>query len=185
MYSVNKDVWSNGQVDSKLWLCRELEKIKFDNDQTIYILGGWYGMAGFLLLSRENLPIKYIKSFDIDPMCELYADMMNQNWVYKQWKFKAYTKDCNLLDYSTKPNIIINTSCEHFESMDWFNNIPDGTLVALQSNNLIHDDEYTNNINSIDDMIDQYPMTKLYYDGKLDFVYPDKSFSRFMIIGIK
>ena len=184
IFEIHRDVFSNGQMDSKLWLCRELEKLGLIDPQRICILGGWCGIAALLLLSREKLPIDHIRSYDIDPGCEPLADMINENWVFKEWKFKAFTQDANLINYNDNPNIVINTSCEHFDSMDWFDQIPSGTLVALQSNNLKHDED-TNSINNIDEMITKYPLSELLYQGKLNFTYSDKSFSRFMIIGIK
>lgn len=186
IYTINKDAFSNGQIDSKLWLCRELEALALTNKQKIWILGGWQGVAAFLLLSRDRLPIKHIRSFDIDPECESIADVINENWVYKEWTFKAFTKDANLLEYNTdeRPNIVINTSCEHFDSMDWFNNIPYGTLIALQSNNLQHDED-TNSIDNVNEMVLKYQLTDLLFKGELKFEYVDKQFSRFMIIGFK
>lgn len=185
-FPANKDAFSNGQIDSKLWLCRELEALNLPSKQKIWILGGWQGLAAFLLLSRDQFPVKHIRSFDVDPGCEAIADLINENWVYKEWTFKAFTKDANLLDYNTneRPDIVINTSCEHFDSMDWFHKIPKGTLVALQSNNLQHDED-TNSVNNIAEMILKYQLTDLIYDGILEFKYPNMQFTRFMIIGIK
>lgn len=184
-FPVHKDAFSNGQIDSKLWLCRELEALNLTNKQKIWILGGWQGVAAFLLLSREKLPIKNIRSFDIDPACEPIADLLNENWVFKEWMFKAVTRDGNLLDYSyDPPDIVINTSCEHFDSMDWFNKIPPGTLVALQSNNLQHDED-TVSINSIEEMKSMYSIAHVLFAGQLRFVYADKEFVRFMLIGTR
>jgi hypothetical protein len=189
IFEIHRDVFSNGQIDSKLWLCRELEKLGLIKPQRIWILGGWYATTAFLLLSREKLPIDHIRSYDIDPSCEAIADMINENWCLQDWKFKAFTADGNNLEYlyradHDKPNLVINTSCEHFDSMGWFNRIPSGTLVALQSNNLKHDED-TNAIDDLNQMILNYPLTDIQYSGSLNFSYVDKSFSRFMIIGNK
>jgi hypothetical protein len=74
----NQDAFSNGQIDSKLWLCRELESLEWSSDYT-QIYGGWYGVLAFLLLSREKFCVGRIESFDIDPACENIADMINEN----------------------------------------------------------------------------------------------------------
>jgi len=189
IFEIHRDVFSNGQIDSKLWLCRELEKLGLIKPQRIWILGGWYATTAFLLLSREKLPIDHIRSYDIDPECESVADMINENWCLQDWKFKAFTADANNLEYIyradyDKPSLVINTSCEHFERMDWFDRIPDGTLVALQSNNLKHDED-TNSINSIAEMVLKYQFSDLLYHGELKFEYVDNNFTRFMTIGIK
>jgi hypothetical protein len=182
--NVNKDAFSSGQIGSKIWLCEELEKL-FDSIDSIWIYGGWYGVSAFLLLSRNNIEIEYIRSYDIDPACAEVADMINENWVYQNWKFKAKTQDCNELEIDwTGPDLIINTSTEHFENMDWWNNIPPGTTVALQGNNMIHDDHHIHST-SLKEFTAQFPITDTLYAGKKQFVYPDWKFTRYMLIGIK
>jgi hypothetical protein len=178
----NKDAFSNGQVDSKLWLCQELEKLEWSSDLT-HIYAGWHGILSFLLLSRENFEVGRIESFDLDPTCEPMADMINENWVIKEWKFKAFTLDCNQGVRGT-PDLIINTSTEHFDSMEWFDRIRPGTRVILQGNNMPHDDHFIDSA-SLEDFIAHYPLSKIVYQGSLDFIYPKWSFTRYMIIGIK
>jgi len=178
----NRDAFSNGQVDSKLWLCRELESLSWTSTLT-HILGGWYGVMAFLLLSRD-FPVKQIRSFDMDPTCEPIADMINENWIIKEWQFKAVTADCDQLLPGGAADLIINTSTEHFASMQWFDNIVPGTRIALQGNNLIHDDHF-GNANSLTEFEQKYKIETVLYKGTRDFVYPDWSFTRFMIIGIK
>lgn len=179
---VNKDAFSNGQVDSKLWLCRELENLGWESTLT-RIYGGWYGVLAFLLLSREKFKVKKIESFDLDPTCEPVADIVNNNWVIKEWQFKAYTANCNL-PLAGSPDLIINTSTEHFDSKDWFEFIPKGTRVILQGNNMPHDDHVVHS-SSLEDFINFYPLSNINYKGSLDFQYPSWGFTRYMVIGIK
>ena len=87
---LNKDAFSNGQIDSKLWLCEEIEKLNWKSDLT-RIFGGWHGLTAFLLLSRGKFQVRKIYSYDIDPSCEAIADIINENWVIKEWQFKAFT----------------------------------------------------------------------------------------------
>jgi hypothetical protein len=177
----NNDAFSNGQVDSKLWLCRELEKLNWSSTLT-HIYGGWYGVLSFLLLSRD-FPVEKIRSFDIDPTCEPIADMINNNWVIKEWQFKAMTMDCNS-DTPGIPDLVINTSSEHFGSNQWFDNIAPGTRVVLQGNNMVHDDHF-GNANSLIEFEEKYKLEEVVYSGTMDFNYPEWSFTRYMIIGIK
>ena len=60
------DAFTHGQIRSKLWLCRELEKLNCSSNLT-WIYGGWYGLVAFLLLSREKFNVKRIHSYDVDP----------------------------------------------------------------------------------------------------------------------
>lgn len=178
----NKDAFSNGQIDSKLWLCRELEALGWTSNLT-HIYGGWYGVLAFLLLSREKFKVKQIESFDIDSTCKEYAEAINENWVVKEGMFSAHTLDCNQ-DVPGIADLVINTSTEHFESMNWFNDLPRGTRVVLQGNNMPHGDHYVCS-NNLQEFVDRYKLTTVFYKGSLDFNYPDWKFTRYMVIGVK
>lgn len=186
---LHKDIYSSGQIESKLWLCRTIEQLLYDKGaQTVWILGGWVGILSFLLLSRERLNVKSICSFDLDPTVEKKACLINENWVWKEKKFKAKTIDCNNLSYtdlhfpeSDKPSLIINTSVEHFNSKKWYLNIPSGKIIALQSCNLQHK-EHIFCVHSEEEFKTQFNYTKLHYSGTLNFDYKTHSFSRYMLI---
>lgn len=179
---VNKDSFSHGQITSKIWLCEELENLQWSSDTT-HIYGGWYAVTAFLLLSRGKFQVNYIKSFDSDPECEPIADMVNNNWLVQNWKFKAYTTDCSYPVEGDR-DLIINTATEHFETMDWFNFIPSGTRLVLQGNNMKHDDHYIHS-NSLDDFIKRYPLSKIDFAGEKSFHYNTWGFTRYMTIGVK
>ena len=189
LIEVNKDAWSHGQITSKLWLCRKLERQYFGQKPVLRVLGGWYGLLPFLLLTRERMPIEHIRSFDIDKKATANANIINNNYEIDSWKFRAFTQDVDVLDYngdqysSRTPDVVINTSCEHMESNDWWDLIPDNTFIALQSNNLDHDDAIL--MHSLNEMKEKYPLNEIIFEGELNFDYPDKSFTRYMIIGIK
>lgn len=178
------DAFSHSQVYSKIWLCEELERVCWIPNPTIFVLGGWQGILSFILLSRRNIDIKHIRSFDIDPTCELIADSINNAWVYDDWKFKAFTKDANQIDYSDRPDIVINTSTEHFDKLSWFNNIPERTLVCLQGNDLNHDD-HKSEYKDFKDFKSKFSFSSILFEGEKKFKYPEINFSRYMIIGIK
>ena len=182
--NVDKDAFSSGQIGSKIWLCEELERL-YDSVDSVWIYGGWYGVTAFLLNSRGNIRIGKIRSYDIDPACETVADMINENWVIDNWRFKAKTQDCNVLDLDWNgPDLVINTSTEHFESSDWWDNIPKGTVVALQGNNMPHEDHHIHS-NSLEDFVTSFPVTTLLYRGEKEFSYPTWKFTRYMLIGVK
>jgi len=187
---IPKDVWANGQIDSKLWLCRKVERQYFGNPPIIWILGGWCGSLSFLLLTRERMPIEHIRSFDIDEESTINANIVNNNYEIDSWKFRAFTQDVNTLDYngdqysSRMPNVVINTACEHMTSSNWWNLIPDNTFVALQSNNMDHE-EHTNLSDSLNEFKEKYKLSNVAFEGEMDFSYPTWSFKRFMIMGRK
>jgi hypothetical protein len=180
--TIDSDAFSNGQIDSKIWLCEELEKL-FDRIDNVAIYGGWYGLTSFILKIRNNIEIQTIKSFDVDEASCKIADVINENWVYKTWQFKAFTEDCNRLSLENI-DLVINTSTEHFDEITWFENIPKGTVVALQSNNMPHLD-HINCTDNLQDFEKRYCLTKMLYKGEKKFEYPTWEFTRYMLIGIK
>lgn len=179
---VHKDAFSSGQLGSKIWLCEELEKLNLESEST-YIYAGWYGITAFLLLSRGNFSVSKIRSIDLDPSCQPVADMINENWLINEWQFKALTGDCNVLG-DTGADLIINTSTEHFNDMTWFDDIPSGTRVILQGNNMPHDDHFVHS-DTLERFVEQYPLTQYLFKGGKDFVYPTWGFTRYMVIGVK
>ena len=186
---INKDSFTHGQITSKIWLCEELENLQWSSDTT-HIYGGWYAMTAFLLFSRGKFKVNYIESFDIDPECESVARMINDNWVIQK-KFNAHTRDCSN-PVEGKRDLIINTSTEHFPSMDWFHNIPSGTRIILQGNNMLHDDHFIHS-ESLDSFKKTYPLSNIEYEGSRKFNYSvpenddyvDWDFTRYMMIGTK
>lgn len=190
------DLFSKGQMESKSWLVNCLLDVERPLG-TIFLCAGWYGsLATFMF--ESGLSIEKIRSFDIDESCADMADTFNRSWVMDGWKFKASTIDIQTITYPTTytthrangtslemtdhPDTIINTSCEHIENFaDWYNDIPLGTMIVLQSNNFFEIDEHVNCSVNIEEFTDITPMTTELYSGEL--LLP--KYTRFMRIGIK
>jgi hypothetical protein len=188
---LNFDAFSSGQMQSKLWLVQSLEASLdeyYPADQAgfrIWILAGWYGITNMLIRTRAKIRVKEVRSFDIDPSCEEIADKINNLWVWRAWEFKAHTVDINTLQYKPTPDIVINSSVEHMSENTWWNNIPKGTLVALQGSDMDHDD-HNNKIKSSKELLEKYPLEECFMEGIKRFQYNDNdAFYRSMIIGVK
>tara|TARA_B100000780_G_C21087309_1_gene438087 strand:- start:238 stop:933 length:696 start_codon:yes stop_codon:yes gene_type:complete len=193
------DALSWGQLKSKRWVVAELEKINISLG-TVYLCAGWYGTLAAMLFN-STLDIKKIRSFDIDESCMPIADAVNKPQMINEWKFKSITQDILDIDYqqhtwavwSTKnnrmskpitdtPNTIINTSCEHiFDFEEWFDKIPQGKLVVLQSNNFFEVPGHVNCVNDLDDFASQAPLSEILYEGTLEL----PKYDRFMRVGYK
>ena len=187
--NIDTDAFSTGQILSKLWLAENLERVIDYQDilesLNILVIGGWYGMLNFILRSRNNLRINSVRNIDIDQSACDIADIINKSWVWKDWQFKSLCQDANTFQYTKENfNLIINTSVEHFQERNWFNNIPKGTLTVLQSNNMTHD-THCNNHDSLESFMNDFQLSDVYYSGEKLFEYPDWKFTRYMIIGIK
>jgi hypothetical protein len=186
---LDQDAFASGQIVSKIWLAETLEKViehnELEKDLKILNLGGWYGILHFILKTRNNLKIKIYRSIDIDrDACDI-ADLINETWVWQNWKFKSIADDANNFKYGKDDfNVVINTSVEHIDSDRWFQNIPTGTVVVLQSNNMPHEDHVYNH-STLEEFVDLFPLTEILYHGQKLFQYENENFIRFMIIGIK
>ena len=186
---IDSDAFASSQILSKLWLAETLEKvleqIDFSEELKILNLGGWYGITHFILKIRTKLKIKIYRNIDLDEKACDIADSINETWVWQNWKFKSIVDDVNIFKYNREDfNVIINTIVEHIESTQWFDNIPEKSLVVLQSNNMPHDD-HVHNHSTLEELVDHFPLTELLYHGQKLFQYEDENFMRFMIIGIK
>jgi len=183
------DAFSTAQMQSKVWLVDRLERTleehrPIEDGYRIWILAGWYALANLLIRIRNKIPVLEVRSFDQDPNCETIADSINNLWVYRACEFKAQTLDINLLEYKPRPDVIINSSVEHMRSNEWFENIPRGTIVCLQASDM-PDEDHVNSISSSRNLIEQYPLEEVFYEGTKRFEFEDKAFNRVMIIGVK
>jgi hypothetical protein len=193
----DKDCFSRGQLQSKLWIIKELKKLNLDLG-TVFLCAGWYATLAVMLF-ENNLKINKIRSFDKDPSCRKIAEIFNKPWVKDEWKFKSSTQDILEIDYNQHsydvmradgsfceltdlPDTIINTSCEHIDNFEeWYNSIPDGKLVILQSNDYFEIEEHVNCSKSISQFSKTCPMKETLFEGELFL----PKYTRFMKIGYK
>jgi hypothetical protein len=188
------DAFSLGQLKSKLWLIDNLPS----NLGLVFICAGWYGTLASLMFDRARNKFDKIRSFDVDESCASVADTMNRPWVMDGWQFKASTMDIHDMQYPCKyithradgsgvelyekPDTIINTSCEHiYNFTEWFDKIPEGTVVILQSNDFFDVEEHVNCSTDLEDFDRMTPMQETFFLDEL----PLPLYSRFMKIGRK
>jgi hypothetical protein len=201
-YELDFDSFSKGQLQSKEWLVEIMKDIqrtgKVDYDYgTIFILCGWYGILPAMIWLKDVKFVK-IRSFDIDEKCKEIADRINRTNLQDSWRFQAVTKDIfdmNLsssvyklysyakkewFDVEEKPDTIINTSCEH-TGPGWFDSIPKGKFVVLQSNDFLDGAGHINCMADLEEFKETYPLSAILYDGSMTF----PKYKRFMIMGVK
>lgn len=192
------DHFSRGQMLSKFWMIDELKKVQTTYNNVAQF-GGWYSTI-YQLLDRE-FNIKKYRNFELDVLAASIADSFNYKELNQNWKFKSVVQDVNELYWTTdsqhmyykilnaqnifveetmSPDIIINTSCEHMDET-WFHNIPDGTLICLQTNDYFSNEQHINCVEDEDAAYAKYPMKELLYKGTLD----TPVYNRFMLIGRK
>lgn len=182
------DSFSDGQMRSKLWLCDELENaLDLSRSYTIWIYGSWYGTLALLLFVRQRIKIDKIHLFDIDDEALSISRKILNTWMHKD-QVEFHHADCLKLKpgegaFGLKaPDVIINTSCEHFENRQWLEQIPVGTHVVLQSTDMEHP-THVQRVQDLQEFKNKTARLDINYAGTLDFSYPNFSFKRFMLIG--
>jgi hypothetical protein len=169
------DAFWSGQLKSKEWLIRNLRN-HVKQFVTVDIHGGWVGVLASMLF-QSNVPIKSIRSVDIDPSCEPIATMMNKK-EEMVGRFRAVTAD--MCAIRSDADVIINTSCEHItqEHYDlWLSGMPHSSLLILQSNNY-NIPEHVRIANSLDEFKQQCGIDVL-WAGELELPL----YTRYMVIG--
>lgn len=158
-------------VFNKLWLIRELENIKTNFD-TIYVLGSWYGNMSFLLAKSS---IEFDKIINVDTDAEVIDASERIAKLTNNTRVTHMVKDANQLTYEQlgSNGLVINTSCHDMENNGWFEHIPAGTLVALQSRTDVADD------------LTAYEFSNTLYEGSLELEDPETKYTSILKIGIK
>jgi hypothetical protein len=179
------DAFWQGQLKSKEWLVENLEYYIYPEVNktlnfplSVDIHGGWVGVLSSMLF-QSAIPIKNIRSIDIDPSCESIASMMNKKEQI-EGRFNAITAD--MCSIESNADIIINTSCEHITQTDyetWYNRLPEESIIVLQSNNY-EIAEHIRIARSLEEFIDQSHLNFL-YARQLELPL----YTRYMIIGSK
>lgn len=192
------DAFAYGQLDSKKWLVDEAVKVWGKTwGETVFVLAGWVGLLPRMMYDQKVQTTK-IRSFDQDAQANEASEIVNQFEVQKDWAYKSSTlditkmmypttytvlrKDGSVCDMEDAPDVVINTSCEHIKDIrKWWDQIPKGTRVILQSNDGFHIPEHVACFKSLHDFSQAMGLSRIDYAGEKDL----PEFKRFMLIGEK
>jgi len=183
--------FSKGQLASKSWLLKELHHTypKIPN-LTVAILGSWIGALVEPL--HKSISIERIYGIDTDAEAIEKSEKLNRQFVQDSWKYKGVVHDVDLLDCSemefqtggelinVKPDVIINTSCEHMSTL-WYDSVDSDQLIVMQTNNSEEFEGHINTCESVEEMQLKYPLSETRYVGEL--ITP--AYTRYMQIGYK
>lgn len=171
------NAFNHKQVACKMWARDKLFEHLGGRFDRIWIVGGWYGILAAMLLHDARFNVGLAESIDIDPAVEAVARTMTN----ADARFRAVTGDMYRLDYQGgKPNLVINTSCEHIADLPaWLALLAPGTQVLLQSNDYFSEPTHINCMASLQDFKEAAMLRDVLYAGEL----PQKKYTRFMLIG--
>jgi len=184
------DSFTESQIESKLWLNEELNKIQSEFNNVV-VLGGWYCHVLTNILI-ENFNVNFICNYDIDVDSKHLSYKFNKKYKDEE---KYFCSNRNLfvvdnLEGRHKPHgnidLFINPSCEHmFYMKEIFKKHFDDCdrprpLCVLQSTDK---DDYDDHINCVKDpyeLSDQAGLVETYYTGTKKL---SNGMNRFMVIG--
>jgi hypothetical protein len=167
-------------IASKVWLLKKLEQIQH-HYTTMYILGSWYGNLAVYMTLQPTIKVDRIINVEINTeMLDTSQSILDRVGATN---VKYMLKDANELDYRQlgSDGVVVNTSLTDMQGQAWFDRIPRGTLVAMQS----RDHDPGNAANSTQDIIDRFPLSEIIYDGELKLEDPETEYTRYMTIGVK
>jgi hypothetical protein len=180
--------FNKNQIASKMWLAEALLGAVGPNLGEVTILGGWFGVLAAVLLHDPRFAIRKVVSIDIDPRCAAIAESVNATHV-RAGRFAARTADMLEIDYGSAAaagvdagNLVINTSCEHLTEFGrWYQRIPAGQLLVLQSNDYFACEQHVNCVADLAAFRVQAPMREELFAGERRM----RRYVRFMLIGRK
>tara|TARA_B100001094_G_scaffold84596_1_gene80915 strand:- start:3011 stop:3661 length:651 start_codon:yes stop_codon:yes gene_type:complete len=182
------DSFTESQLESKLWLNNELNKIQneFNN---VAVIGGWYCHVLTNILI-ENFNAQFVCNYDIDKDSKTLSYKFNKKYKDDE---KYYCSNRNLFSvyqpiegrqrYQGEVDLLINTSCEHMYYMKDLlkrNFTTSRPLCVLQSTD---NDEYDDHINCVKDpeeLAEQADLVDVKYMGTKKL---SNGMNRFMVIG--
>jgi hypothetical protein len=179
----DKDAFTHGPIDSKLWLCDTVKRMKFNPVDNVIVLGSWSGTMPFLMYATSCVPVNKYILVDTDEEYQAQAKAIC-NAIECNGMLEIRIQDANTITYPDARNLVVCTSTDNIVGNEWFNRIPKDTAVVLQGRTGGHRD-CVQPYATQDDFNRAYPLTQEGFLGQREFVYPDHSYTRFMKIGIK
>ena len=167
-------------IASKVWLLTELARIA-PQVGTVYVLGSWYGNLGVLLALDPVIKYKKLINVEADKKFLQASKRIHNHLGMGNTEYML--ADANTLDYRQlgPDGVVINTSLTDMPGQAWFDRIPAGTLVVMQS----RDHDPGNAAQSTQDIVDRYPLSEIIYDGQIELEDPETVYTRYMVIGVK
>ena len=179
------DSMNRSQLESKLWVVRELSELMIF-PKSVVLLGGWY--ANFMAPLLFQYGVSYITNFDLDPDVKRISYKFNKSHkddeTYKCYLTNVMFEPVFNIKYKSKPDMIINTSCEHMFPMTRFKKLNRGlfnnVVFVLQSTNDDQYDDHINCVSSPEELAEQAEFVDVMYSGTKTL---DNGMERFMVIG--
>ena len=182
------EAFRHGLVVSKVWLCEQLEPILEKNytNPSVNILGGWHNVLSFIMQVRKPNYYKEIISYDKDESVKTIADLICDTWKYEVSKVSNITSDTTDINFDI--GIFINCSVDQYIDDSWYRNIPHGSLVCMQTTNIMDENplwEINQRTPDLNTFKQKYQLDSILYEGVKEIRYDHFGYDRLMLIGYK
>lgn len=173
------DSSTTSQMQSKLWIAVELNKLKLKYKK-VALIGGWF--AQFITpLLIENLNVDIVHNYDIDKDAKIISYKFNRRFKEKK-QYQAFGDNVFIKPLTKNYDMIINTSCEHMFPMRKFRELNPNLkpIYVLQSTNETKYEDHINCVESAEELANQANLQEVLYSG---LKVLDNRMTRFMVIG--
>lgn len=168
-----RDAFHSNQIISKNQAAIAFKHLPANPRNVLYI-GSWIGFFTHYLCDKYRDIV--VSELDLDPRCKDISKRFNCGLSnYKT----SYTGDVFEFDKLADYDTIVNLSCEHMPT-EWYDLIPTGTDLVLQSNNF-KIPQHTNICETMKEMYCKYPLSSVYYIEETEL----NAYTRFTLAGKK
>ena len=176
------DSLNSSQLQSKLWLIEELNRIEI-KATNVCLIAGWYAQYVVPLLLDIFPSIQLIENFEIDKDIREMTYRFNKRFKDED-KYRVTIKNIMFKEVGREHDfdLVINCACEHMFPMWKFREIneeQDPVYVLQSSDDDTHED-HINCIQSADELIEQARILDVIYSGSIKL---HNGTTRFMVIG--
>ena len=131
-----------------------------------------------------------VNAYDIDPTAIAEAEKITDTWKHEYPKVYNHVMNVDEINFSScgEESIFINCSVDQFESTTWYDRIPAGRIVCIQSTDMTDENEpwlVKQSTKDIVELTNRYKVSKLLYGGSRKIEYQSWSYNRFLMIGVK
>ena len=187
------DSLNSSQLQSKLWLVEELNKLRMEVPSEAYklqmevtnvcLIAGWYAQYVVPLLLDTFPSIQLIENFEIDKDIREMTYRFNKRFKDED-KYRVVIKNIMFKELGREHDfdLVINCACEHMFPMWKFREIneeQDPVYVLQSSDDDTHED-HINCVQSVDELIEQARIVDVIYSGSIKL---HNGTTRFMVIG--
>ena len=188
------DHLSVGQIQSKDVVLKYLSLIDLSDIKSIVIYGGWHATISYhihQIIADKYLNTLPIYNLELDPVCVASSTKFgNIANISINARLVDVTTDCsfdsngNLVLPSNEvieSPLIINMSSEHIPSTKWFDLIPHGEKVIIQTNDFTSHPDHVMCVNSLNEAKRTYRLGNVEFEHELD----TGIYTRFTLGGVK